>query len=396
MLECENNMMDILFQQLNDQYDQMVAWRRHMHQYPELSFQETQTAEFIAGQLESLGIEVKRGVGGGGILAYVRGELPGPSIAFRADFDALPIREANDVPYQSKVDGVMHACGHDGHTATLLGVAKVLHEHRKQLKGSITFIFQHAEEKPPGGAKFMIEDGVLDGVDYVFGAHLASDLPLGKIGVREGAIMAAVDAFTIHIQGKGGHGAKPQRTVDALVVGTQVVNALQQIVSRRVDPLQSAVVTIGVFQAGQAFNVIADTAKIEGTVRTFDPELRKQIEADIRGIVKGTCEAGGATYEIDYLNGYPALVNPKSETEQVRGIIANQLGSDVFAELEVSMGAEDFAYYLQHRPGVFFKIGSQSSEDTSFAHHHPRFDIDEQSLLVSGKVFLSIAAHYLL
>lgn len=389
-------MKEILFQQLTEQYDQIVAWRRQMHQHPELSFQEQNTAVYIAEQLESFGLEVKRGVGGGGILAYLRGEQPGPTIAFRADFDALPIQEANDVPYKSKVDGVMHACGHDGHTATLLGVAKVLIQNRKHIKGTLVFIFQHAEEKPPGGAKFMIEDGALDGVEYVFGAHLASELPLGKVGVRDGAIMAAVDAFTIQIQGKGGHGAKPHHTVDALVIGTQVVNALQQIVSRRVNPLQSAVVTIGVFQSGQAFNVIADSARIEGTVRTFDPELRKQIEADIRGIVKGICEAGHAGYEIDYLNGYPALVNPKPETELVHELIADSLGSDVFAELEVSMGAEDFAYYLQHRPGVFFKIGSQSSEDTAYAHHHPRFDIDERSLLVSGNVFLSIAAHYLL
>ncbi|WP_019419248.1 M20 metallopeptidase family protein [Paenibacillus sp. OSY-SE] len=386
-----------LINELAEQYDQIVSWRRHLHQHPELSFQETNTAKFIAEQLTSFGIEVKVGVGGGGVIGYLRGKQAGPTIAFRADFDALPIHEENDVPYKSTVDGVMHACGHDGHTSTLLGVAKVLSGYREQLQGTLVFIFQHAEEKPPGGAKLMIEDGALDGVDYIYGAHLSSEIPLGQIGLREGAFMAAADAFAITIQGKGGHGAKPHQTVDALVIGSQLVQALQHIVARRVNPLHSAVVTVGVFQAGTAFNVIADKARMEGTVRTFDQAVREQIETDIRSITKGISEANDAGHDVAYTYGYPALVNPHTETEQLRGLIADLLGNDVFYDQQPSMGAEDFAYYLQHKPGAFFNVGSRNeSQDTAYPHHHPRFDIDEQALLVAGNIFLALAAHYLL
>lgn len=386
-----------LHEQLENGYLQLVEWRRHLHRHPELSYQETNTAFFIGEQLRSFGIDVKTGVGGNGVLGFLRGGREGKTIALRADFDALPIADEKQVPYKSTVDGVMHACGHDGHTSALLGVARVLSQVRDRLKGNVVFLFQHAEEKPPGGAKFMIEAGCLDNVDAVFGAHLATDIPLGKIGLREGAIMAAVDAFSVTIHGKGGHGAKPHETIDAVVVGSQIVNHLQQIVSRRVNPLQSAVVTIGVFQAGTAFNIIAEKARIEGTVRTFDKVVRRQIEEEIRAIVHGVCAASRAGYDIEYLNGYPALINPKKETELLRNIIAESFGSDALFEVEPAMIAEDFAYYLERKPGAFFQVGARGeNENTHYPHHHPRFDFDERALLVSGKIFLDIVSHYLL
>ncbi|ANF95674.1 M20 metallopeptidase family protein [Paenibacillus bovis] len=385
-------------QELQAEQEQIVSWRRHMHQYPELSFQEVKTAQFIADTLTGFGYQVRTGVGEGGILADLQGGQPGPTIAFRADFDALPIHEENDVPYRSQNDGVMHACGHDGHTAALLGVAKVISQHQEQLEGNVRFIFQHAEEQIPGGAKAMIEDGALEGVDEVYGAHLASYLPLGRIGVIAGPSMAAADGFSIVIQGKGGHGAKPDQTIDSIVIGSQVVSSLQHIVSRHVNPLKSAVVTVGVFQAGSAFNVIADKAKIEGTVRTFDPEVRKQIEESIRTLVHGITLAERASYTIDYTHGYPAVVNPPEQADQVRDIVINTLGEEALFDIpEPSMGAEDFAYYLEHRPGNFFYVGSQNeSEHTGFPHHHPRFDIDETALLNTGYVFLGIIAEKLL
>ncbi|MBP1307445.1 amidohydrolase [Paenibacillus sp. 1182] len=389
-------MLEKWVQELKDGEQELIAWRRHLHQHPELSFEETNTSAFIADQLRSFGIEVRTNVGGNGVLGFLEGGQPGRTIAFRADFDALPIQDEKEVPYKSTVPGVMHACGHDGHTAALLGVARVLSHNREALKGKLVFIFQHAEEKPPGGAKFMIEDGCLDGVEAVYGIHLASEIPFGKIGLKSGPAMAAVDAFTIQINGKGGHGARPHQTVDSIVIGSQIVNGLQQVVSRRVDPIESAVLTIGVFQAGTAFNVIADKAKIEGTVRTFNKEVRKEVENEIRSIVKGLTEAYHAGYEMDYLNGYPSLVNAEAETERVRELIGRLYGADAFLDLKPVMGAEDFAYYLEQRPGAFIHVGARNEDErTHFAHHHPHFDFDERALLVSGHIFLALALEYL-
>lgn len=377
--------------------EQIIAWRRHLHQHPELSFQETNTPAFIAEQLAGFDIEVKTGVGGNGVVGYLQGGEPGPTIAFRADFDALPIQDEKETPYKSTVPGVMHACGHDGHTAALLGVARVLGKFRSELRGNVRFLFQHAEEKPPGGAKFMIEDGCLDGVDAVYGIHLSSDIPYGLAGLREGPAMAAADAFEVTIAGKGGHGAKPHTTVDPILIGSQIVVGLQQIVSRRVSPVQSAVVTVGMFQGGTAFNVIPNKVSLAGTVRTFDKELRESIKEEIGSVINGLCAAYHAKPEIRYTYGYPALVNAKEETARAQKLIRLALGEDSFLELEQAMGAEDFAYYLEHRPGAFIHVGARNEDErTQYPHHHPRFDIDERALLQSGKLFLAIAADYLL
>lgn len=380
-----------MFKEIEDNFQTVVGWRRYMHQHPELSFQEEKTAAFIVDKLTSFGLEVRTGIGGHGVVAVLEGSERGPSIALRADFDALPIADEKDVPYKSLYDGVMHACGHDGHTAALLGTAKVLSQYRDQLKGTVYFIFQHAEELPPGGAKAMVEEGILDDVDAVFAIHLATDVPVGKIAVGAGFQMAAVDKFTIMIHGKGGHGARPHEAVDSIVIGSEIVGSLQKIVSRRINPLKAGVVTVGQFHAGSAFNVIADSARIEGTVRSFDEDVRDLIEEEIRSIVEGIVSGAHASYSIDYLRGYPALFNHPKETEEVKTLLAHSFGEDTVIEMEPSMGAEDFAYFLKAKPGTYFKVGARNEqESTQYPHHHPKFDFDEQALLMMQKSFIEI------
>ena len=384
-------------EELEKNFQQIVGWRRYMHENPELSFQEVKTAHFIAGKLESFGLEVRTQVGGNGVVGILSGNQDGKTIALRADFDALPIVDEKQVEYKSKNVGVMHACGHDGHTAALLGVAQTLSQYKHVLHGKIIFIFQHAEEKPPGGAKFMIEDQVLEGVDYVFGAHLATEYPLGKVAINEGFRMAAVDKFEIKIEGKGGHGAKPHDSIDSIVIGSEIVSSLQKIVSRRINPLQPAVVTIGVFQAGTAFNIIADTARLEGTVRTFDDATRELVKNEIYSIVEGITSGFHADFSIDYLNGYPALYNHQIETDIVKNMLSDVFSNEAIIDFEPSMGAEDFAYYLLEKPGCYFKVGARNEkENTQFPHHHPKFDFDERALLNIEKSFVKIVSHYLL
>ena len=384
------------YKELQNYYEEIVSWRRYLHQNPELSFEESETPKFIAEKLRSFGIDVRERVGGNGVIGIIEGGNPGKTIAFRADFDALPIHDEKSVFYKSTIDGVMHACGHDGHTSSLLGVAKVLSNNRDRLNGKVIFLFQHAEEKPPGGAKFMIEDGVLDGVEVIFGGHLATDIPIGKIATRQGPVMASVDAFKITLQGRGGHGARPHETIDAVAIGSELVSHLQQIVSRRVNPVEPAVVTIGSFHAGNAFNIIADTAQLEGTIRAMNPEVRKQIESEIRAILEGIRKADHIDYSLDYAQGYPVLVNHKEEAALVEQIIKENISPDSFVEKQIVLGAEDFAYYLEHRPGAYFHVGARNDQpETQFPHHHPRFDFDEKALLGLGNMFLQLATHYL-
>ncbi|AJY76786.1 M20 metallopeptidase family protein [Paenibacillus beijingensis] len=381
-------------EQLENMYDQMVAWRRHLHQHPELSFQEVVTPKMIASILESYGIEVRRNVGGRGVVGKIAGGRPGKTIALRADFDALPIQDEKDVPYKSTVPGVMHACGHDGHTATLLAVAKVLSEHREQLAGNVVLLHQHAEEVAPGGAIAMIEDGCLDGVDVVFGSHLNSKTPLGTYEYNSGAFAAAADIFEIKVQGRGGHGASPHETVDAVVVGAQIVNHLQTIVSRHVNPMKPAVVTIGSFHAGNAENVIADTAVLKGIVRTFDPDVRDDIEQEFKHIVESVCASFRASCEIEYTKGYPALVNHEEEANVFANVIRNTVHDGILEVASPTMGSEDFAYFLHHKPGMFFNTGAGNADGAHYPHHHPKFDFDEKAMIYAGKAMLSLVHHY--
>ncbi|RHB50019.1 M20 family metallopeptidase [Exiguobacterium sp. AM39-5BH] len=374
---------------LTELYDEMVTLRRHFHQHPELSFEERETPRTIATYLRDLDLDVREHVGGNGVVARIQGGC-GPTIAFRADFDALPIQDLKDVPYRSKVNGSMHACGHDAHTATLLVLAKALTE--IDLPGDVVLIHQFAEELAPGGAKPMIEDGCLDGVDYIYGSHIWTPLPFGTIGVKTGPIMAAADRFELTIKGKGGHGAIPQHTVDAVMVGTNIVSQLQQVVSRRIDPLEPAVLTVGTFVAGQAFNVIADEAKLSGTVRTFTPETQTRIITEMERTIAHICSASEAHYELDYIRGYPAVINHAVETEHVRRSAARVVGTDGVIEMAPLMVGEDFAYYMQHVPGSFFFTGAGNPEvGAVFPHHHPRFDVDERAMLHTARILLHAA-----
>jgi len=388
-------LLNELYQKLEERWIEMVEIRRFLHKHPELSFQEKNTAAYIADYYNKIKVPVQEQVGGNGVVARIEGALPGKTVALRADFDALPIQDEKDVEYRSTVPGVMHACGHDGHTATLLVLGKTLHEMRDVLSGTIVLIHQHAEEYAPGGAKPMIEAGCLDGVDVIFGTHLWSSEPLGKILYRTGPIMAAADRFEIVIKGSGGHGAQPHKTKDSIVIGAQVVSELQQIVSRRVNPIDPAVVTIGSFMADNAFNVIADSAKLIGTVRTFNPEVRDFIEEEIEQILKGACLSARCEYEYVYERGYPAVVNHAEETDLLVQSVDTVDEVHRVEEIEMQMGGEDFSHYLEHVMGTFFFTGAKPDNvEVAFPHHHPKFDINEKALLIAAKSLASAAIQY--
>ncbi|AQQ52562.1 M20 family metallopeptidase [Planococcus lenghuensis] len=379
-------MLNELYKKLDSRFNDMVEIRRYLHMNPEPSFKETKTAKYIADFYRDLGVEVRTNVGGNGVVATVRGGKPGKTVALRADFDALPIHDEKDCEYKSTVEGVMHACGHDGHTATLLTLGKTLHELKDELPGTYVLIHQHAEEYQPGGAISMIEDGCLDGVDVIFGTHLWSTKPFRQIEYRVGPIMAAADRFEIKVKGRGGHGAMPHETKDAVAIGAQLVTALQQIVSRRVDPLEPAVLSIGTFKAENSFNIIADEAQLHGTVRTFSEETRTLIEQEMGRIIRGTAEAANCEIEFDFVRGYPTVDNHENETMYLKETAEQVPGVDAVAESAPQMGGEDFAYYMQHVPGSFFFTGAMlEDEKRVYPHHHPRFDFDERAMVLAAK-----------
>ncbi|WP_342598940.1 M20 family metallopeptidase [Psychrobacillus sp. FSL H8-0483] len=389
-------MLENLFNRLEEIYPELVELRRDFHMYPELSHEEVETPKKVAAYLTSLGLEVKTQVGGRGVLGYLKGGKPGKTVALRADFDALPIQDEKEVEYKSRIPGVMHACGHDIHTAALLGVAKVLSEVREEVPGTIVFLHQFAEETSPGGAEFMIKDGCLDGVDVIYGAHVMSQQPYSTVSVVEGYASSAQDDFYITIHGRGGHGASPHETVDALVTGSQVVLNLQQIVSRRVNPLKAAAVTVGAFTSGSTTNIIPDSASIKGTVRTYDEGVRKLIQESMEKIVKSTCEAADATYELKYVNDCPSIYNDPTETKRVERVAKSIVGDENVIESDPMMGSEDFAYYQKVIPGTFFIIGGRNEElNATYPHHHPKFDVDERSMKEIGKVFIGTVFDYL-
>jgi amidohydrolase len=378
--------------------DETIALRRALHQHPELGFQEFNTSRIVAERLRGLGLEVQTGIAGTGVVGLLRGGRPGRTVLLRADMDALPIEEENDVPYRSQRPGVMHACGHDGHTAGLLAVARLLGERRDSLAGTVKFCFQPCEESPPGGARPMIEAGVLEGprVDAVFGLHLWQVMPLGTIGVITGPAMANSDRFTATIQGRGGHAAQPHLTVDAAVVASQIVVALQTVVARNVSPLKSAVVTVGQIAAGTTYNVIADAAVLKGTIRTFDADLRELVAERAEAVARGVAEALGATLTWEYTRGYPAVVNDPAMAALVRAATAEVVGADNVIAAEPTMGGEDFAYFLQERPGCFWFVGSRNDErGLIHGHHHPRFDIDEAALAIAIESLAAVTLRYL-
>jgi amidohydrolase len=379
----------------------VIADRRHFHENPELGYQEFKTSQFVAERLQALGVEdLRTGVAKTGITALIRGTAAGPAktALIRADMDALPIEEENETVYRSQIPGVMHACGHDGHTAMLLGIARILLDRRDEFSGTVKLLFQPSEELPPGGAKPMIDEGALENphVDAVFGMHLAQDTPLGKIILRAGPAMASADAFRIVIKGKGGHGAHPESTIDPIVVGSQIVVALQTIVSREVDPNRAAVVTVGAFRSGVASNVIPDTAELRGTVRSFHPEVRQQLADRIRALVQGIAKAMRAEAEINYEFGYPPVVNEPKMTALVREVAVETVGAENVVDGEPIMAAEDFSYFLNERPGCFFNVGSMNEEKgLVWTHHHPKFDFDEEALGVGMETMVRSVLRFL-
>jgi amidohydrolase len=375
----------------------LVRWRRRLHQRPELAFKEQMTAQFVAQTLSKWGIEYQSEIAKTGIVAVIPGQQPGPVLAIRADMDALPIHEENDVPYRSQHDGVMHACGHDGHTAIALGTAYYLSQHR-DFPGTVKVIFQPAEEGP-GGAKPMVEAGVLKNpdVDAIIGLHLWNNLPLGTVGVRSGALMAAVELFKCTIQGKGGHGAMPHQTVDSILVSAQIVTALQAIVARNLDPIKSGVVTVGKLQAGHALNVIADTAHLAGTVRYFDPVLDGFFNERMEQIIAGICQSHGASYALDYWQLYPPTINHPDMADLVRSVAETvvETPAGVVPECQ-TMGGEDMSFFLQEVPGCYFFLGSANVEKgLAYPHHHPRFDFDETALSMGVEMFVRCVERYM-
>ena len=369
--------------------EHIYSYRRDFHQYPELSFQEYRTAETISKHLESFGIEYRTGVGKTGVVGeIVFGD--GPTIALRADMDALPIQEVGDLKYKSKNEGVMHACGHDGHMAILLGAANALSKNQKLKKGKVRFIFQPAEEGA-GGARYMIKDGCLDQVDEIYGLHLWNYQPVGEIGVKNGPIMAAADMFDIIIKGKGGHGATPQGTVDAIVVASNLITMLQTIVSRNTNPLDNTVVTIGEINGGQNFNVIADEVRLTGTTRAYTENNRNMIKKRMQDIIDGVSKSFGAEIVLKYKEGYPPTVNHEDPTKLVLEASSMVVGKGAGYPY-LSMGGEDFSYYLQKVPGCFFFVGSAPDKNNilSTPHHCSHFDIDERSLLIGASVYLNL------
>ena len=369
--------------------EHIYSYRRDFHQYPELSFQEYRTAETISKHLESFGIEHRKGVGKTGVVGeIVFGD--GPTIALRADMDALPIQEVGDLKYKSKNEGVMHACGHDGHMAILLGAANALSKNQKLKKGKVRFIFQPAEEGA-GGARYMIKDGCLDQVDEIYGLHLWNYQPVGEIGVKNGPIMAAADMFDIIIKGKGGHGATPQGTVDAIVVASNLITMLQTIVSRNTNPLDNTVVTIGEINGGQNFNVIADEVRLTGTTRAYTENNRNMIKKRMQDIIDGVSKSFGAEIVLKYKEGYPPTVNHEDPTKLVLEASSMVVGKGAGYPY-LSMGGEDFSYYLQKVPGCFFFVGSAPDKNNilSTPHHCSHFDIDERSLLIGASVYVNL------
>ena len=353
---------------------------------------EFDTARFVADALASYGLDdLRTGIGQTGVLGTLRGGRPGPVTLLRADMDALPIRELNAVEYVSERDGVMHACGHDGHVAILLAAAKTLAERRADVAGTVVFCFQPGEEGAAGN-RLMIEDGALENphVDRTFALHLYSGLDVGKVGVRDGAFFASADEFILTIRGKGGHGAMPQNSIDPIVAGAHVVTMLQTIVSREIAPKDPAVFTVGQFSAGTTFNVIPDDAILKGTVRCFDATVRASMPERLKRIAHGLAEALRVEIEVDYRWSYPPTINASEPNDVVRALVRKQFGPEALVEHDIVMWAEDMSFMQELRPGSYFIVGSRGNEATAFPHHNARFDIDERSLDVGYQMMVGL------
>lgn len=387
-----------LMNMLQERKDEITQIRRHLHEHPELSFHEAETAKFIQDFYKGKDVEMATEVGNGhAVVVTIKGGKPGKTIALRADFDALPIEEQTELPFKSKKPGVMHACGHDGHTAYLLVLADCLIQLKENIPGTIKIVHQHAEETPPGGAKSVVESGILDDVDQIFGIHVFPFGESGQVYYHSGFAMAGRTYFKLKIQGVGGHGSSPHMANDAIVAGAYFVTAIQTVVSRRLNPFDTGVITIGSFDGKGSFNVIKDAVELEGDVRYMNTENRDKMDAEIHRIVAGIEAMFGVTVELTYTNDYPPLYNDPAVTEQVVASLQKGVGEYLtgISEYDMLSGSEDFAYYLQKIPGVFFYIGAKpKNTSNAYFNHHPKFDIDEDALLVAAKSVADVVLDY--
>ena len=371
-----------------------INMRREFHMYPEVSWEEVRTSKRVQEELNKINVPFKI-IAKTGVVATIKGGQKGKTVALRADMDALQVQECNDVPYKSKNDGVMHACGHDGHTSMLLTAAKILNEVKDNIKGTIKLIFQPAEELAQG-AKVMIKEGVMEGVDGVFGIHLWSDVEAGTVSVEEGPRMASADLFKITVKGLGGHGSLPHQGIDAVVVASAIVMDIQSIVSREISPLESAVVSIGKFQAGTRFNVIANEAILEGTTRCFDPSIREKLPGIIERIVTNTARSYRAEGSVEYTLGTPPTINEKKSSKIATKAVEKLYGKEAVAKLQKITGGEDYAMYLEKAPGVIAFVGIRNEEKgICHPHHHEKFDMDEDALVMGSALYAQYAIDFL-
>ena len=376
---------------LADWMPELTAWRRDFHAHPELGYAEHRTAALVAERLASFGLEVSTGIGGTGVVGTLRHGAGNHAIALRADMDALPMSEDNDFAYRSTNPGRMHACGHDGHTTTLLAAARLLAA-KRNFSGTVHFVFQPAEEGGAGAAR-MIEDGLFERFpcDAMFGAHNDPTLPLGTISASPGTVNAAADELSITITGRGGHAARTHASIDPVLVGAQIILGLQTIVSRRVNPLDSCVVSICQFHAGSAHNVIPEQAILNGTVRTMTASVQNQVATEIPALIRHLAAAHNATADIIYDRGYPPVVNDADAASRLRDAASTLLGAkQVIADLPASMGAEDFSYYAHHRPACFFRIGQNDGTHGTFGLHHPRYDFNDRAIPIGASLFAAL------
>jgi amidohydrolase len=377
--------------------EQLVAWRRDFHMHPELGFQEHRSAKIVADKLRELGYQVQTGVANTGVIGLLEGEQPGPVVMVRVDMDALPVAEANETDYVSQNPGVMHACGHDGHMAIGLGVATLAARYREGMAGALKLVFQPAEEGD-GGAEIMVQEGVLENPrpDVVLATHVWNSQPVGTIHVTPGAVMAAAGKWNCTVRGMGGHGAMPHLAVDPIVAASNIVIALQTIVSRNVSPLETAVVTVGAIQGGEAFNVIPPQVDLGGTIRTYDPQVRETVARRMREVIEGVASAHNATVELEITPMTPAVINDAEVTDVVRAAAEAVVGAENVFSGERTMGSEDAAFFTREIPGCYFFLGSTNAERGLVApHHNPHFDFDEDVLPLGVAILMQALAHYL-
>lgn len=362
----------------------------YLHAHPELSFQEYETSAYIKKTLADIGIPLQEGIRGTSVVGILKGEKPGPTIAFRADIDALPVNEETDLEYKSTVPNVMHACGHDSHNATLLTFAKLLADHKELVKGTVKFIFQCAEEKLPGGAKGLCEDGVMDDVDAIYGLHCGGQRPLGEVMSNIGPNSACIGIYEVTVHGKGGHGSSPQNAVNPVPVACMLASALNQILAEKASPLEKAVFTVSYINGGQYPNIIPGDVTLGGNIRTFNNELTQKLFEELTKISNGFCAAYGCTCDVTTTVGYPATINTKEETELVRSAI-KEMGYNQ-TESEPGLGGEDFAYYLLKKPGSFFNVGMADPDhvDEAAPHHNCKFKIDQRGLIIALELELAV------